>query len=111
MWQGTDKKKEHVTQRDRGIDIGSGESFIHNTVRLASHPPKVSHYLRHDDKYIAVSDTISARLISNIRLMERYVKFAHIEMLQIILEKHIFLTIKNLLRSLKYLSRTVSQLR
>lgn len=32
------KEKEHVTQRDRGIDIGSGESFIHNTVQLASHP-------------------------------------------------------------------------
>lgn len=29
---GHEQKKEHVTQRDRGIDIGSGESFIHNTV-------------------------------------------------------------------------------
>lgn len=35
---GQEQKKKHVTQRDRGIDIGSGESFIHNTVQLASHP-------------------------------------------------------------------------
>lgn len=69
MWQGTNKKKKHVTQRDRKIDIESGESFIHNTVQLL-HPSKVSHYLRQDDKYIAIPDTISTQLISNIRLME-----------------------------------------
>lgn len=106
MWQGTNKKRSMWLNATEG-SISGAEKVSYIIRYIASHPLKVSHYLKHDDKYIAVPDTISAWLISNIRLMEHYVKSAYQNIWNYFRKARFSNNKKPLLSSLKSLSRPV----